>query len=133
MNRQTLFLVKQHLNGKKHRLKTQSMNLGNTPSTSKDNEVNEIPPENEKQIKKQFSLDLCKAFLDADISLSKINNPSMKEFLHLYIDKEIPGESTLRKTYVDLLYEDTSIKIRSEINDNNIWISIDETTDALGR
>ena len=38
-------LVKLHLNGKEHRLKTQSMNLGNTPSTSKDNEVNEIPPE----------------------------------------------------------------------------------------
>ena len=39
---------------KKHRLKTQSMNLGNTSSTSKDNEVNEIPPENEKHIKRNF-------------------------------------------------------------------------------
>ena len=51
----------------------------------------------------------------------------MKELLHLYIGKEIPDESTLRKA------EDTLIKIRPEINDNNIWISIDETTDALGR
>ena len=57
----------------------------------------------------------------------------MKELLHLYIGKEIPDESTLRKAYVDPLYEDTLIKIRSKINDNNIWISIDETTDALGR
>ena len=106
------------------------MNLGNTPSTSKDNEVNEIPPENEKQIKKQFSLDLSKAFLDADIPLSKINNPSMKEFLHLYIGKESPDESNLRKAYVNPLYEDTLIKIISESNDNYIWISIGETTYA---
>ena len=29
---------------KKHKLKTQSMNLGNTPSTSKDNKLSKISP-----------------------------------------------------------------------------------------
>ena len=72
---------------------------------------------------------------DADIPLSKINNPSMKEFLHLYTGKEIPDKSTLIKADMGPLYENTLFKIRLEISDN-IWISIkciDETTDALRR
>ena len=39
---------------KKYRLKSSYKNLGNTPTTSKDNELNIIALEN-KQTKKQFS------------------------------------------------------------------------------
>lgn len=53
----------------------------------------------------------------------------MKKYTH----KEIPDESTLRKSYVNDIYEDTMNKIRSNIAVHKIWVSVDETTDVQGR
>jgi hypothetical protein len=57
-----------------------------------------------------FSYDLCKALLSANIPLYKISIPQLKSFLEKYTSREIPSDSTLRKTYVDDIYEET-IKI----------------------
>lgn len=38
--------------------------------------------------KSTFYTDLCRAFVQADIPLSKINNPSLKFFLEKYIEKK---------------------------------------------
>ena len=50
-----------------------------------------------------------------------------------YTGKEIPMESTLRQGYVDDIYIETVDKIKLEILNKNIWVSIDETTDIEGR
>ncbi|KAF0714390.1 Uncharacterized protein FWK35_00030423 [Aphis craccivora] len=50
-----------------------------------------------------------------------------------YTSREIPSDSTLRKTYVNDIYEETMKNIREQIIGNKIWVSIDKTTDSEGR
>ena len=83
-----------------------------------------------------FSLDLCKAFVDADIPLWKLENASLRSFLEKYTKQQIPHESTIRKQYVDKYYQQVMSKIRETFTESKIWVSwvsIDETTDANGR
>ncbi|KAL4149965.1 hypothetical protein QTP88_003816 [Uroleucon formosanum] len=50
----------------------------------------------------------------------------------LYIQKDVPTESTIRKFYLDDCYEEMMTNIRRVFLKKN-WISVDETTDAEGR
>ncbi len=63
----------------------------------------------------------------------KLSNPCFKEFLSKYTGEDIPSESTLRKGYVNEIYENTIQKIRNYVQNKCIWVSIDETTDVTGR
>jgi hypothetical protein len=65
--------------------------------------------------------------------MNKLSNPCFKEFLSKYTGKDIPSESTLRKGYVNEIYENTIQKIRNYVQNKCIWVSIDETTDVTGR
>lgn len=56
-----------------------------------------------------------------------------QQFLEKYTKNHIPDESTLRKLYVDDIYNETIEKIRTQVANNRIWVSIDETTDVEGR
>lgn len=47
--------------------------------------------------------------------------------------RKLPDEYTLRRRYLPSVADDILNKIRNEIGDNPIWVSIDETTDAEGR
>ncbi|KAL4132531.1 hypothetical protein QTP88_009665 [Uroleucon formosanum] len=44
----------------------------------------------------------------------------------------VPDESTLRKLYIDDIYNETIEKVRTQVSNNRIWRSIDETTDIEG-
>lgn len=81
----------------------------------------------------QFFLDLCRAFLDSGIPFWKLENQSLRTFLQKYTKEEVPSESTIRKTYLNICFEETLLRIRSRVAEKKIWISIDETTDAMGR
>ena len=83
--------------------------------------------------KSGFNTDLCRALVRADIPLHKINNSDFKMFLEKYTEKKIPDESTLRKNYLQEIYVETLDKIRDNLKNSNIWVSIDETTDVEGR
>lgn len=83
--------------------------------------------------KSSFNKDLCEALISANIPLNKLENPKFKTFLEVYTKNDIPSESTLRKGYVDDIYNETMDKIRKIISDKKIWVSIDETTDVQGR
>lgn len=83
--------------------------------------------------KSTFNMDLCKALLAANIPLNKLSNSKFREFLEKYTGKHIPHESTLRKGYVDNVYNETIDIIKTKIGDNKIWVSIDETCDVEGR
>jgi len=80
--------------------------------------------------KTTFNYDLCQALVSANIPLHKISN---ELFLEKYTHKSIPDESMLRKTYVVQCYEDCINKIRSYCENQKLWVSIDETTDSVGR
>lgn len=83
--------------------------------------------------KSQFSMDLCAAFIAADIPFWKLDNPQLRAFLEKYTHEHVPDESTLRKNYLPQCYEETLNMIRSEVDGKKIWVSIDETSDAPGR
>ncbi|KAJ4429514.1 hypothetical protein ANN_21683, partial [Periplaneta americana] len=77
----------------------------------------------------EFNIDLCRSLISADIPLYKLKNKVFREFLEKYTQHTIPDESTLRKTYAPSIYDETIQKIRDEIKDSSIWVSIDETPD----
>lgn len=76
---------------------------------------------------------MCEALISANIPLNKLQNPKFKTFLEIYTKNEVLSESTLRKGYVDEIYNETMDKIREKISNKKIWVSIDETTNAEGR
>lgn len=49
------------------------------------------------------------------------------------MQRKLPDQSTLRKNCLESAANEVLDKIRSEIGENSVWISIDETTDAEGR
>ncbi|KAL4113004.1 hypothetical protein QTP88_016713 [Uroleucon formosanum] len=83
--------------------------------------------------KSSFNLELCQTLLLANIPLNKLNNEHFRKFLEKNIKVDIPNESTLRKNYVELCYNDTMQKIRDYVGNKKIWVSMDETTDVEGR
>ncbi|KAL4123044.1 hypothetical protein QTP88_015276 [Uroleucon formosanum] len=80
-----------------------------------------------------FAFDLCQAMLESDIPLWKLNHLSFKSFLEKYTENSVPNQLTVRKNYVSTIYENTISRIRLEIGDGPIWVSLDETTDIDGR
>jgi len=77
-------------------------------------------------------MDICRAFLGANIPFHKVNNKIFHNFLTKYTGKEIPEESTLRKNYFTDCYEETIEKIWNDVVGKKIFVSIDETTDYEG-
>lgn len=69
----------------------------------------------------------------ANIPWRCLNNDTFRNFLKKYTVQHIPHESTLRKGYLDDCYDSAIQAIRSDIGDNFVWISVDETTDSMGR
>ena len=80
-----------------------------------------------------FYKDLCEAFTAANIPLKKLKNSVLKFFIEKYTDRKVPDESTLRKIYVPKCYSDVMQSIKTNIGNNYVWVSAEETTDAMGR
>jgi hypothetical protein len=55
-------------------------------------------------------------------------NPTLRNFTEKYTQCKAPDESTVRKNY-----NFTIENIRDKIQDNFMWVSIDETQDCEGR
>src|SRR5690606_15733613 len=85
------------------------------------------------EAKSKFNVDLTAAFIRSGIPLFKLNSPAMKEFLAKYTTKHIPDESTLRKSCLKPLYEETVAEVRSAINDYSVYFILHETTDVRQR
>lgn len=81
----------------------------------------------------EFFKDLSRAFIAADIPWYRLQVPELSSFLEKYCKRKIPDESTLRKKYLDVCYEDAIRRIRDEVGVSHIWLAVDETTDTLGR
>lgn len=119
-SKSTYFSTTKHKQNKERQNKFKQQFLTSSPSTSSDNSST-------------FYTDLSRAFIRADIPIFKLKNPALKDFLEQYTGKTIPEESTIRKKYVNIIYEETLTSIRQNIQDGPIWVSIDESTDADGR
>ncbi|KAL4089735.1 hypothetical protein QTP88_024707 [Uroleucon formosanum] len=119
------FSVTQHISTSKHqqnrdrKKKFQQNFLNSEPSTSSNN-------------LSAFNTDLCRMLIRADIPIFKLKNREFTDFLEKYTRQQIPDESTIRKNYVNIIYEETLQSIRQCIQDGPIWVSIDESTDVEG-
>ncbi|KAJ4428403.1 hypothetical protein ANN_24423 [Periplaneta americana] len=120
------FTVDQHVNREKHKRglqagerKKQQMLLGQCTSANSANSV--------------FYEELCQAFVSANIPFQKLNNNVFRDFLQKYTGKSNPNESTIRKNYIESCYNKTIDAIRAKLDGKKIWVSIDETTDCMGR
>lgn len=80
-----------------------------------------------------FRVDLCNALISSNIPLSKLDNPTFKTFLEKYTKMSIPDRTTIRKKYVDIVFNETMSKIKEIIGNNYIYFVVDETTDICGR
>ncbi|KAJ3653035.1 hypothetical protein Zmor_018953 [Zophobas morio] len=81
----------------------------------------------------RFCTHLCRTFTAANITWNKVSCPEFKNFIHKYTLRHLASESTLRKNYLPKDYDMVIKQIRNSIGNNNIRISVDETTDRLGR
>ncbi|XP_036342440.1 uncharacterized protein LOC118751735, partial [Rhagoletis pomonella] len=89
-----------------------------------------IAPFVEKNV---FYADITKMMIACGIPLYKLKSVEFKSFFEKYVQESLPDESTLRKNYVKDCYESVLEKIRLEIGESPIFVSIDETTDKAGR
>lgn len=118
------FLINQHISTAKHQA-GRKRNAGLTQTFV-------LQPTNSSK-RVEFNTDLCRALIGSDIPLWKVNSPAFRQFLEKYTTNSVPDQSTLRKNYSEQVYQETLEKIRTEISENSIWVSLDETTDAEGR
>jgi hypothetical protein len=59
--------------------------------------------------------------------------PKFRSFFEKYCKEQVPDESTLRKSYLDVCYQETIVNILEEIGDSCICVAVDKTIDVLGR
>jgi hypothetical protein len=59
--------------------------------------------------------------------------PKFWSFLKKYCKQHIPDQSTFRKHYLLIYYEETLENTGGNIGDSFIWVFVDETTDSVGR
>src|SRR5690606_4114386 len=104
------FLVVQHLDSEKHKAAAAKRTSSGRSSTAL------LPTYIQASGKQsQFLLDLCNAFVSNGIRLYKLENLTLRQFLEKYTKMDIPGESSLRKRYVDILYNRSIEYIRESI------------------
>lgn len=80
-----------------------------------------------------FTVDLARCFLKANIPLHKISHPSMKESLEKHTKYVAPSESVLRQKCLPTLYDECVQIMKERAADNFIWVSLDECTDCEQR
>ena len=79
-----------------------------------------------------FNQDLVKALVSANIPLYKLQNEEMKDFLEKYTKKTIPSSASLT-TRMEEESKAMLGKIKEKLVGKFLFISMDETTDSLGR
>ena len=82
---------------------------------------------------KEFNCDLAQLCAKANIPFNKVNEPEFKRFIEKYTNFKCPDQSRLRADYLKGIYEQTIEDIKKELKDDYIWLSVDETTDVMGR
>lgn len=76
---------------------------------------------------------MCKAMVAVNMSWRSLDNKEWRSFLMKYTKQDIPNGSRLRKNYLDDCYKIAMQNIKTDIDENCIWILVDETTDKIGR
>ena len=76
---------------------------------------------------------LCRSVVEACIPLHKLSHPSISSMLEKISSRPTPSESLIRKVYLEKESARDLKQLRTNLQNEYLWISIDETTDADGR
>nr|CAD7200437.1 unnamed protein product [Timema douglasi] len=102
------FTVQQHLKREKHKRGRRRFQDGGREGERKQTLLGQNSESSKCSV---FYEELCKAFICADIPVSKANNPRLSGFLENHAGKSLLDSSTPRKTYVSRCYENNMKKI----------------------
>lgn len=80
----------------------------------------------------EFTKDLCYALVGSNIPINKVNSPALQKFFIKHVNKTLPADRTIRNYLYDL-YDSTVLNIKKSLANKKIWVSIDETSDIMGR
>ena len=69
----------------------------------------------------------------ATFPIWKLENNFLKRLLEKYTGYVVPDKSTIRKNYVDVHYNNTMTRIRTNVGNSKLWVSIDKATGVTGR
>ena len=86
-----------------------------------------------KYEKTHFKLCITKTFMESNIPLSKLNHPSVKQFIKEFTEFECIDESSARKSYVDRVYSAKLEKLQQVVRDKYLYLILDETPDCRNR
>ncbi|KAK3920836.1 CGG triplet repeat-binding protein 1, partial [Frankliniella fusca] len=81
-----------------------------------------------KEEKHQFILDTVEAFISANIPVSKLDDPAIRQWLFKYVKR-----SVLRENYIPEIAQIHMDKIKESLKGKDITLFSDETTDKGGR
>lgn len=90
-----------------------------------------ITPESPAQ--KEFTDDLVRMLLEADIPIFKLQNVSFKSFLSKYAPAYACPSRTVASERISKIYKEVLSEIQTKFEGKKVWLSIDETTDFCGR
>lgn len=93
--------VRQHIRTDKHEREVNKRSESG-PSARQSLLTEQRPDTSEKA--SEYSMDLCKTFIEANIPLKKVGHASVVKFLEKYTGKAMPKESTLRRKCVRNLF-----------------------------
>ena len=85
-----------------------------------------------KNIPNHFTKALFKMMVESDISINRLENKSFRSFIEKFTKHTMPNQITIRRQLNDC-YDETMNRIRGEIGNHNIWLTIDESLDCKGR
>lgn len=126
-----LSVLKAHLNTSKHKQNTALRRSSNNAQA----QLSEViqPPAAKKSRSNIVGLDLCKAFLAADIPMWKLRNKTLKDCLERNMSITLPCDASMRSKYVPESYQEAISQIKEDLQDVPIWICIDETQNSQGK
>lgn len=88
---------------------------------------------NQREDINSFNSELCEMMLRCNIPLHNFEVPEFRNFFKKHLDQTLVSRRTICRTYVPRLYEERMEEIRTMVKNKYIWISVDETTDSVGR
>jgi len=84
--------------------------------------------------KESLALNLVHSFMSANISLEKLDNLQLREFLTANVKEggNIPRANWLREHYVPKVYANQQVKLVSSLAGHKVAVIADETSDVAG-
>jgi hypothetical protein len=112
---------------------TQHINTGQHNNSLKNLKTTQITIQDSiAKSQNEFNRDLCKFLVSLNISFNKLLNTEFKSFIEKYTKYRTPNPSSLWKSNLEQLYNGyiLIVNICKQLEEQYIYISIDETTDC---